>query len=152
MSGAGTAMPNLVRKKLGGVVINGVIWDTRLKIEEGVVTHPLMVLLVIANEPETFLKGLDGVLGFLERLQGVGDFFLKLRRLSSLLVDSLIKTNEGTGFSSFGFLIEGDLKVQVFHPSDEIISGERRSVNHGEHSGGVATSGWSKPVVDVACS
>ena len=87
---------------------------------------------MVADEPETFLKGLDGVFGFLEGLQGIGDFFLKLRRLLSLLVNGLIKADEGSSFGSFGFLIERDSKVRVFHPSDKIIGGERRSVNHGE--------------------
>ena len=119
-------------KELGGVVVDGTVRNTRLKIEKRVVTHFLMMLLMVADKSKAFLEGLDGVLGFLERLQGVGDFFLKLRRLSSLLVNSLIQTNEGTGFGSFGFLIERDSKVQVFHPSDEIIGGERRGVDHGE--------------------
>ena len=123
-------------KELGGIIIDGVMWDARLKIEKGVTTRPLMMLLVVTNEPETFLKGLDSVLSFLEGLQGVGDFFFKLRRLSSLLVNGLIEMNEGTGFSSFGFLIERDLKVQVFHPTNEIISGERCGVNHGKRRWG----------------
>ena len=119
-------------KELGGVVVNSAVWDAGLKIEEGVITRLLVVLLMVADKPETFLEGLDSVLGFLERLQGIGDFFFKLRCLSSLLINGLIETNEGTGFSSFGFLIESDSKVQIFHPTDEIIGGERCSVDHGE--------------------
>ena len=119
-------------KELGGVVIDGVVGNTRLKIEERVVTHPLVVLLMVQDESETFLEGFDGVLGFLERLQGIGDFFFKLQHLSSLLVDGLVEAYEGSSFSSFGFLIERDLKVWVFHPADKIISGERRGVDHGQ--------------------
>ena len=119
-------------KELGGVIIDGAMWDTQLKIEERVVTRLLVVLLMVADEPETFFEGLDGALGFLEGLQGIGDFFFKLGRLSSLLVNGLVKTNEGTGFGSFGFLIERDSKVRVFHPANEVTGGERRGVNHGE--------------------
>ena len=119
-------------KELGGIVIDGAMWNARLKTKECVVTRPFVVLLMVADEPETFLKGLDGVLGFLERLQGVGNFFFKLRCLSGLLINGLVKTNEGSGFSSFCFLIERDSEVWVFHPTDKIISSERRSVNHGK--------------------
>ena len=119
-------------KELGGIIIDGTMRDTRLKIEKSVVTRPLVVLLVVADEPEAFLEGLDSAHGFLERLQGVSDFFLELRHLSSLLVNGLIETNEGSGFGSFSFLIERDSKVWVFHPADKIIGGEGRSVNHSE--------------------
>ena len=49
-----------------------------------------------------------------------------------MLVDSLIKMNEGSGFSSFSFLIERDSEVWVFHPADKIIGGERHSIDYGE--------------------
>ena len=65
-------------KELGGVVVDGVMGNTRLKIEEHVVTRLLVVLLVVADEPEASFEGLDGILGFLERLQGISDFFFKL--------------------------------------------------------------------------